>query len=523
MAKTPQELIAETQAEYAADKAAEAAKAEEHSGFKKGVEAFGSSALDTFSGGGASWLESVTRNWALPDDKQVTPEDVRREWKELHDARSGLAAAGKFAGHAGQYTAAGKVIGGAAKLAQLAKAAPLVARGGKAVETAMNAPGILGGAGSGAITGGVLGTGKEAARLATTDQEFNPIQSAANIGLEAGLGGLGGGVGGAAAAVLPKGVIAALEKAPIDPRTIGRVQSAVDAPIVRALGKTTAEGKPTVHEAIRLADEPTLATLASKLAGLKQSVAKDNTGTLLAEEAAGQAARTSRKMGTIQGMATRAEKAEKAAAKSTSKMEKDTMKPEAYWKVQDDPALKLLRDTVTAEERAATATGYQTRKAMPMTPTAAKAAAVKAHPADIVAAVTRTKPRANAEELSGIRSALEAHSPYFKALHDAQTAKDLGGRILGGSLGRGHATPPPQGSPTWGASFAGGPKVWARDAVLAGRDALQGAARRGAVKREMNMTPEEFLKIVGKRTGTQKNIERLLPSFLIAAGNNMLN
>jgi hypothetical protein len=522
MAKTPQELFAETQAEYAEDQKAEAAKAEGHSGWKKGIEAFGSAALDNFTGGGASWLESVTRNWALPDDKKVSADDVRREWKELHDARSGLAAAGNFAGTAAQFSGVGKGINLAARGAQAAaKAAPWLARGGKAVETAMNAPGILGGAGSAAITGGVLGTGKEAARLATTDEEFNPWQTAGNIGLEAGLAGAGGGIAGAAASVLPKGVLAALQRAPVDPKTISRVQGAADHPIVQALGKTAPEGKASVSEAIRLADEPTLATLASKLSGLKQVAGKDNTGTLLADEAAGLVARRA-KMGTIDKMTDRATRAETAAGKKTGRMENKQATPEAYWKIQDDAVLRAMRDKLIAEERAAAKTGYMGRAQFPMTAKAATKAAAKDVPFDTVSAITRMKPRANAEELPGIRGALEAQSPYFKALHDAQTTRGLGDRIAGGALGRGHATPPPQAVGLNGLSVASllSPRVLMRELTMAGRDALQGAARKGAAQRELNMTPEELLRIVGRRTGTQKTLENILPaSFLFGTGN----
>jgi hypothetical protein len=519
MAKTAAEIIAENEAEYTAGKQAEAAKTEAHSGFKKGIEAFGSAALDNFTGGGASWLESVTRNWALPDDKKVTADDVRREWKELHDARPGLATAGDLAGTAAQFTGVGKGINLAARGAQ---ALPWLVRGGKALETAMNAPGILGMAGSSAITGGAIGAGKEAHRLATTDDEFNLMQSAANIGREAGLAGIGGAGAGAIAGVLPKGVISTLQRTPVDPKTIGRVQSTADHPLVQALGRTAPEGKASVSEAIRLADEPTLAQLASKLSGLKEVAGKNNTGTLLADEAAGQTARNAR-IPTLNKMVGQADTAATRAEARLANTGGDQLKPEAYWKVQDDPALRALRDQIMNQERAAVSTGYQTRPQMPMSKTAGDAAAVKDVPAQVVDRITAMKPRANPEELQGIQSALELQSPFFKKLHEAQTTQGLGARMANGALGRGHATPPPTSAGLTSINLGTllNPKAMVREVALAGRDALQNQARKGAAQRELTMSPEEFLKIIGRRTGTAKTLENILPASLLFGSNNL--
>jgi hypothetical protein len=520
MAKTAAEIIAENEAEYTAGKQAEAEKTSANSGFVKGTEAFLGKALQTLSGGLFDHAEVARRNY-LPGyaRNDYTVDEIRKEAAKLYEDRSGLATAGDLLGTGLQFSGVGKGIGLAGAGLQMI---PKVAGAGKAVQTAMNAPGILGMAGSSAITGGAIGAGKEAHRLVTTDDEFNPIQSVANIGREAGLAGIGGAGAGAIAGVLPKGVISTLQRTPVDPKTIGRVQSTADHPIVQALGKTAPEGKASVTEAIRLADEPTLAQLASKLSGLKQVAGKNNTGTLLADEAAGQTARMG-KMSTIDKMTDRATRAETAAGKRTGKMEQDQMTPEAYWKIQDDPALRGLRDTLISEERAAAASGYQTRKQFPMSATAAKAAAVKDVPADAVSAVTRMKPRANAEELQGIQSALETQSPFFKALHDAEVTRGLGDRIAGGALGRGHATPPPTSAGLTSINLGTllNPKAMVREVALAGRDALQNQARKGAAQRELTMSPEEFLKIIGRRTGTAKTLENILPASLLYGSNNL--
>src|SRR6188768_3905562 len=131
-----------------------AAKTEANSGFMKGVEACGGKALSTLTG----------------------------------------------AGSAAQFMGVGKGINLAARGIQ---AIPALAGAGKAIGTAMNAPGIAGGLQSGGMTG--IGTGllkegvHQADRLGsdkTAKEEFNPISSASRIGLEGGMGLVGGGLGG---------------------------------------------------------------------------------------------------------------------------------------------------------------------------------------------------------------------------------------------------------------------------------------------------------------------------------------
>src|SRR5215204_72773 len=227
---TTEEIIAASQATAKAKADKDKSKNE---GLGKGIEAFGGKALQSLTGGLSDYLEVARRNY-LPGFERgdYTVDEIRKEADQLYKDRSGLAFAGDLAGNVAQFAGVGKGINLAARAAQ---AIPKFAGGAKAVATAMNAPGITGGITSGGMTG--IGTGilKEGARNLdrigsdkSAREDFNPLGSAARIGLEGGLGALGGGLGGVISNFTGKGQLAQLQREAIPESEIAAIKAATD-------------------------------------------------------------------------------------------------------------------------------------------------------------------------------------------------------------------------------------------------------------------------------------------------------
>lgn len=481
------------------------AKTEGNSGFMKGVEAFGGKTLSTLTGGLSDYLELARRNIGADPKDKVTIDQVRDDANKLYRDRSGLAFGGELAGNAAQFMGVGKGINLAARGIQ---AIPALAGAGKAIGTAMNAPGIAGGLQSGGMTG--IGTGllkegvHQADRLGsdkTAKEEFNPISSASRIGLEGGMGLVGGGLGGVIGNLSGKGQLAKLTKEAIPEGDIAAIKAATDPAKGMGMGPTAAEGKLAGHEALRFAGNPKYTGLASDLEGLTQYASKNATGGRLADEAAGSAARNAPTADSFSGLRKEAGTRLASADTAVSNMGKDQLTPAAYWSIEGgNPALKQLRDQVLAEARTLSQANLQSGG---MGKTAARAQAVTDNPAQVVEAITRMMPRAKGADQQGIRDALELQSPFFKTLHETQgTARDF--TRLQQSLGRQHANAPPDPSPSFGASLFGGPATWAKDALILGKRAAEGGAMKQAGKMNLDLEIEDLLRMIGRRTAGQK-------------------
>jgi len=496
-----------------------AAKTEANSGFMKGVEAFGGKALSTLTGGGSDYLEMLRRNIGADEKDKVSVDQVREEANKLYRDRSGLAFGGELAGNAAQFMGVGKGINLAARGIQ---AIPALAGAGKAIGTAMNAPGIAGGLQSGGMTG--IGTGllkegvHQADRLGsdkTAKEEFNPISSASRIGLEGGMGLVGGGLGGVIGNLSGKGQLAKLARSEIPEGDIAAIKTATDPAKGMGMGPTAAEGKLAGHEALRFAGNPKYSGLASDLEGLTQYAGKNATGGRLADEAAGSAARAAPTPGSFSTL--RKDAGSRLASTETAidnaGLGAKQLDPAAYWAVQGDPALKGLRDRILQEARTKAQADLQ---GTGLTKTKAAAQAARDNPSDVVDALTRALPRGTAAEQEGLRGALELQSPFFKTLHAGQ--REVGDFTrLNRSLGRQHANAPPDPSPSFGASLFGGPATWAKDALILGKRAAEGGAMKRAGQMNLDLEIEDLLRLIGRRTAgqraTQGSVSPLLQTF----------
>ena len=493
-------------------------------GAVKGVEAFLGKALQTLTGGLSDYAEVGRRNY-LPgyERSDYTVDEIRKEADKLYKDRSGLALGGDVLGNVLQFGGVGKGI----RLAsQAAQAIPKLAAGGKAVQTAMNAPGIVGAAQSGGMQG--IGTGllKEGThqldRLGsdkTAAEDFNPLGSAARILGEGALGMAGGLAGGAISNMTGKGQIAKLGREAIPEADIAAIRAA-QAPVAgMGIGPTAAEGKLAGHEALRYAGNPKYTKLASDLEGLTEFAGKNSTAGRLADEMAGSAARNAPTTTSFSGLRKEAGTRLGSAETAVSHMGSKQLDPPAYWAVQGDPALAALRDRALREARIQAQADLQSGG---LSKTKAAAQAAKDNPSDVVEALTRALPRGTAPEQQGIRNALEIQSPFFKTLHEAQrTAGDY--TKLHRSLGRQHATGQPDPSPTFGASLFGGPATWAKDALILGKRAAEGSAMRKAGQMNLDEEIAELLKLVGRRRPGQKVTQATLAPVLQTLSGNVLD
>jgi hypothetical protein len=490
---------------------------EKNAGAWKGAEAFGGKFLSTMTGGLSDYLELANRNIGADEKDKVTIDQIRKEADQLYKDRSGLAFAGDLAGNVAQFTGVGKGI-------QLgAKAVPALAK----VATMMAAPGIGAGVGSGALTGVGTGLLKEGAhqidRLGsdkTAAETFNPLSSAARVGVEGILGGVGGGAGGALASITGKGQLAKLADKAIPDNEIAAVKAAADKTGSLGLGATAEEGKLAGYEALRYAGNPKHAGLASKLEGLEQYAGKGNTGGMTAEEFAGLGARNAASPGSFSNLRGLANNRLMAAEPLVENLGKDPLAVTFSRATRSDPTLKALRDQVIKEARDLKAAEL---RAQGLSNTAINKQVAKDHPKHVVETLTEMLPRAtDPKQQRAIKNALEQQNPAFGNLHKAQ---DEWGQFadLTKSLGRQHATPPPEPSGTIGASLLGGPTQIAKDLAILAKNFAEGSAMKKAGSAQRTMDIDELLKIIGRRTALQRGVGGSVSPVLSTFAGNALN
>lgn len=485
--------------------------------------------VSTASGGLTDYLEAANR-WGKGRGFNV--DEVRNDLDKLYAAHPGVSAGAGLAGSVAQWIPTAKAIsavGTGLKLApSIARLAPALSRAGGSLETAMAAPGLAGGIKSGAITGGVLGTANEAGRQLdrigsekSAKEDFNPLGAVGRIGLEAGLGAVGGGVGGLLGDMTKAGQIAKFAPKPVSPAATSALEAA-DAQAGRVgIGDTLATGKLSAHELGRVVSDPAvkaeLAPLAAKFEGMAERAARGTTTTipgakgLLPDEVSALAGRQN--FTNLRQQATRNVSNTEAAAQRYTP---DPLTPVAEDFVHSTPGMAAERQAlVTAARNAAINAG------------SSQADAIAANPMQTVGVLRRLgRTTIDPEVQSGVRQALNEQTRLmpkagrekpgggeFKQMHDAMDALEPFNEFWR-NLGRKMATPPAEPSKSFSLSLHGGPTTMAKDAALLIRNLLEGRAMTAAGISDVADPALKNWAQVGKRTGAQKTVDPALNSIL---------
>ena len=521
MAKTLAEIIAETQAEATAKQDEGKNK---YGGAAMGANAAISSFLQTMSGGLSDYVETFARNRKLQDgQKPFTVDDTREDLQKLFDYHSGVTAPARWAGHVAQWSPAGRVIGGIGKGAQAAgAAAPKIAAAGKWLKETMAAPGAVGGLKSGAITGLGLGTAKEAGRQLdrlgsekSAAEEFRPVQSLVNVGVDTLAGATGGYVGGQLAQVLPGGQIAKTATAPFSERYMNAARAA------EAQGAQMGTGPLAGHELARVIADPALRAegmnAASLLQGLSETASRNMTPKRLPAEIAQEEARSvAAGPRSFDSQRAAAQRDVRNADAATRPHDTQTLTPDAEAIVHATPGMAAARNAQVAAARnmnynAGAGPRAAVNAANPtQTPAVLRQLERESTDPAIVAAAeralteqtrlnTRGNPKPGGGEFAQWYAAQRALQPY---------------QHFWDNLGRGHSTPPAQPSPSIGASLQGGVAGVGKDILLILRNIAEGAAHRGAGVKNITQPGSQTLGQVGHRTLLQKGGDPAINALL---------
>jgi len=468
-----------------ADKVATAGK-DENAGVLPALNALFTKAASTATGGATDYLDMLVRRQKGENIGSV--DDVRKGYDKLYEAHLGMATTGALGGSALQWIPAARAVSAVAKL-------PALGSAGRAVATAMEAPGIVGGLKSGAITGGALGVASEAGRQAdrlgspeSAAQDFSPIGSLGRIAVDTGLGAAGGGVGGAIGNMTKAGQIGKLADRPIGEQTLQHLDRAVrrDAPRV-GLGDTIEKGKLSASEAMRAVADPAakaeLGPIASQLEGLTQRASKGMTDGVLPQELTQAEGRlTTAGPRSFDSQSGAAKRDLRNATTAVDLKNPQLLSPTAEAIVNNSPSLMAARDAaVTAARNSSRAGGMTLAEAAKANPEQAIGLLRKVLDNSVNVRDQNTARRALIDTTSRLSSGKNAGAPTpgggdFKNYFDAINSMEPYTRFAG-ALGRQHATPPIE--PTSGSlvgSLKGGIPTLLKDLVLTGRNALEGGA-----------------------------------------------
>jgi hypothetical protein len=128
---------------------------------------------------------------------------------------------------------------------------------------------------------------------------------------------------------------------------------------------------------------------------------------------------------------------------------------------------------------------------------------------------------ANPSQQRQIRAALERQDPAFTRLHGAQDeARKF--TELNNALGRQHANPPPEPSPSLSASLYGGPATIMKDVAILLKRAAESGAMKGAGKQNRELDIEDLLRLIGHRTAGQRITQGTVSPIVLGMAGNAL-